>query len=378
MVSAYLLGLMILMVNVWDIMPFCLIPSDLYLVGTIAYLLLGVVVFPRKRFSLLMYRLIPFWIIILGILLSFIPASLFHGQSIVQSVLSYRAQMLWVVIPMLIRLHPSKNAVFQATFIFTVLMFIVTVMHMLVPAMFMEVQNDLLYDEYAVPGLTVAFIPLMIALERISHKFNRHDFAIVIFCLVFFFVVQNRTSIFASAILVGFMMLKFNNRYKYLIISLMVVFAAAFVALTISTWIEMFNETVTQIGDVDYNRNKAFIYFFSPLANPSFLTYILGNGFLSAHSSPLMADLMSEGIYNSDVGYVGFWNQFGILPIISFIYLICKGMIVNRSSVLAQGSALLMLLTSISIGYYGGTTALLSFAFFYYYITEKPQISTSR
>lgn len=373
MLAGYLLGLMILMVGVWDIKPFCFISPDMYLIATLFYLLLSYAIFPGKKFKYFSIQTLPFWFIIAGIILSVIPASLFHGQSVFQSVITYRSQMLWLSIPVVLRLKPSKGAIFKSTLIFTVIMSFITIAHALMPSLFLTPQESgaPLNAEFIVNGFAVGSIPLIISMERLNKSFNLRSLAVVIFCFIFFYIVQNRTSLIAIAVTTALMLMSSKSEYKYVLMVAILALVGFFVFRTIDTWTALLNETVSDLGDSDYNRNKSLLYFFSPLANPSWLTYILGNGFLSAHSSSLMADMMSEGIYNSDLGFVGFWNQFGLLPIIAFFILIIKGLFGKNTSLVAKGCAAFMLVTSMTIGYYANITALVSFIFFYYFIEER-------
>lgn len=373
MVSAYLLGLMILMAGVWDIKPFGYVPPDGYLVVTLAYLLFSFILFPGRKFKFFSKQMLPFWLIVLGMALSMLPAKMFYGQSVLQSVITYRSQSLWFAIPVVCRLKPKESDIFRASLLCTILMFMVTVMHAIMPALFVETQEAgaFTFNDYLVNSVTLGVLPLIISMNRLNKSFDVSSFATVIFCLIFFFVAQNRTAIFAVAMVTGGMLLSSSFKYKYVILVVMLMLAAFFVYRTFEIWQALLNETISQIGDDDYNRNKALLYFFSPLANPSWLTYILGNGFLSVHATSLMADMMLEGVYNSDMGFVGFWNQFGILPIIAFFTLIIKGIFVNKSSIIPLGCSIFILLTSMTIGYYANISALTCFVFMYYFIEAE-------
>lgn len=372
MLAGYLLGLMILMVGVWDIKPFCFLSPDVYLVLTLAYLLFSYILFPGRRFKVFSLQTLPFWLIVSGIILSMIPASVFHNQPVFQSMVTYRSQMLWLSLPVVLRLKPSHADIFISSLIFTVMMSFVLVVHAVVPSLFMTAQESgvPVNAEFIVSGFAVGSVPLVISIEKLSKAFNIQSLAVVLFCFVFFYFVQNRTSIIAISVVSAVMVMSSRSRYKYVLIVTLAVLAGLFVSRTIETWTELMNETISDLGDSEYNRNKSLLYFFSPFANPSWVTYILGNGFLSAHSSTLMADMMKEGIYNSDVGFVGFWNQFGTLPIIGFFILVFKGFWGKNASLITKGCSVFILLTSMTIGYYANTSALVAFIFLYYLIEE--------
>ena len=376
--TIYLLGLMILMVEGWGLKPLGYLSPDVYLVLTLGYLLFSYVLFPERKFTYFSKRLIPFWLVIIGILLSFIPAWIFHNQSILQSLVTYRAQLLWLVVPILLRLRPSLREVNRSCLIFTAALLVLTILHSLMPSLFVisetEMEKLMMQDEtdtYLLQGFTIPVIPMAIALQKLGQRYQARDLLIVAFCFVVLFVQENRTSLFASAFMIGLMFVYSKYKYKYVVMVAMGVLAGIFVWSTITTWMALIEETVIQVGDADYNRNKALLYFLSPLANPSWATYVLGNGFLSAHASQLMATMMAEGVFNSDVGFVGFWNQFGLLPIVGFFLLIIRWGFCNKQAIMPKLLALFLTITSITIGYYGQTSHLLFFALAYYLMTRQ-------
>ncbi len=371
---------MILMVNVWDIKPFCHIPSDGYLLLTLFYLLFSFFLFPDRKFRFFSKQMIPFWLIVTGMILSIIPAMIFHGQSVSQSILTYRSQLLWIAVPVVCRLRPHKRNIMDASLLFTVMMFCVTVLHSFIPDLFAAPsESDYFHKaEYLVSGYAIAIFPLIISMEKLRYNVDIKSIVIVLFCLFFFFVIQNRTSIIAAVAVVCVMLFNSKTKFKYVFYISFCVLAIVFVFATVDTWTALFNETVSDLADEDYNRNKAYFYFLSPFANPSWVTYLTGNGYLSAHSTSLMADMMSEGVYNSDVGYVGFWNQFGILPIIGFFYMIFRGLFRPSVSKIPFACAIYMLATSMTIGYYAGSSSVLCFVFVYYlimYCTDHKKIA---
>lgn len=376
--TIYLLGLMILMVEGWGLKPLGYLPPDVYLVLTLGYLLFSYVLFPERKFTYFSKRLIPFWLVVIGILLSVIPAWIFHNQSILQSLVTYRAQLLWLAVPILCRLRPTLREINQSCLIFTAALLALTILHSLMPSLFVHSQEEMEkimgQDEagtYLLRGFTIPVIPLAIALQKLGQRFQMRDLLIVAFCFFCLFIQENRTSLFASIFMVGVMFVYSKYKYRYVVMVAMGVLAGIFVWSTIATWVALIEETIVQVGDADYNRNKALLYYLSPLANPSWATYVLGNGYLSAHASQLMATMMAEGVYNSDVGFVGFWNQFGLLPIVGFFLLIIRWGFSNKQGIMPKLLALFLTITSITIGYYGQTSHLLFFALAYYLMTRQ-------
>ena len=364
----YLLGLMILMVGIWNILPFGLLSPDVFLVLSFAYLLLSFILFPNKKMPALFgKKMLPFWLIIAGMAISAIPAKIFHEQSPLQSLITCRAQFLWIAIPILMRLAPDKRQLFISTLIFTGMMLVVTILHSMVPSMFPVAYNveDKIIDEYTVPGFTVAAIPFAIALEQFHKTYDPRYIVAVLFCFLFCFVTRNRTSIMCFVLVTGFSFLFSKSRFKYVFMVFLTLLGVMFFIRTLDVWLELMDETVLQLGDEDYNRNKALVYFFSPMANPSWVTYLLGNGYLSSNVTSLMQDLMKEGIYNSDMGYIGYWNQFGLIPIVAFYMVIFHGLWGEGASLLTKELSVYIFFASFTIGYYAETHHLLFYIMAY-------------
>ena len=70
----------------------------------------------------------PFWWLVAGIVLSWIPALMYYGQSFVQSFFSYRRMFELVAFPILIALRPSERELRGALYGFSVFYLIVSLM----------------------------------------------------------------------------------------------------------------------------------------------------------------------------------------------------------------------------------------------------------
>ena len=178
--------------------------------------------------------------------------------------------------------------------------------------------------------------------------------------------MANRSNLFASVIVLGVATVGIKSRYKFFYVFLTVIIAAIIFSFTESYWNDLIIETNSNISDADYNRNKAFAYFAFEGSN-HFLTQILGNGFLSSRSGDVMARLREMGIYNSDMGFIGFWNQFGIIPIIVFIMLPILAIKNRFFPPYLKMFGAHILLCSYSTSYYGAPEHAIIFILFYYF-----------
>lgn len=366
--TTYLIILHALFFCFWGLNLGSSFTDDIGLVLTLLWIIYGFVHFRRTHVRLSDQRLKPFWLIMLGIALSMIPAQLYHGQTIGQSLITYRAQFLWLVVPVLINIAPTTEEVVNASTRLTLIIFFLLILKMIYPDLFYQEEVDYVVDESGlfVPGFMIACISVFYYLDKFTHETSWRNIIPVIIGLSVFFLVQNRSSLFPIVLLTGWTILKIQSKYKWLIMLILICLSIYVFLQTADMWSSLIEETTEQLNDEDYNRNKSFAYFLSPLANPSWLTYILGNGFLSAHASDQMADLRTLGIFNSDLGFIGFWNQFGIIPVFVFLWLLV-GAYRKKCSMpyyMRLYSALL-LAGILTTGYYGNAT-LLYFAFYYY------------
>ena len=154
------------------------------------------------------------------------------------------------------------------------------------------------------------------------------------------------------------------SRNKPIIIFLAVLVVGLFLSATYDIWMALLSRTQMDLSNEDYNRNVAYTYFLTE-ANQHFLQYFLGHGYISSHVSSLVENLQLMGIYNSDVGFVGFWNEYGILPIIAFIYMSLRAMFDKAVPSYVGMIGLTILLCAPTISYFGHISHALMFMLMY-------------
>ena len=383
----YLLFLYLLFVNFWEIKPIGYFSEDVQLILIVSYLLFGCFIY-RKRPRIRMkgkYNYLK-WIFI-GILLSMISAYIFYGQPITQSIITYRTQYLIFTIPALFVISPRIEDIIRSLFIFSFFLLGANLLVKLNHNLFVmsEYKLDYIakvgnYDSLTrVAGIEYITIPLFYYLQRIKEKFTAETFVKVLFLLFVVFIVQNRSTLFPAILFSLYTFIFIKSKYKPLIWIAISIIGVVFIIHYHDVFATIFEETTEELGDQDYNRNKAWNYFIY-MYSPHWLCYILGNGFLSAHYSPIMQLLMEEGIYNSDVGFIGYWNQFGVIPVITIftMYLsVLKGK--NSYPFLMKLIVIYSIICGLTTIYYGQDVKILHLALFYYlfyyFKKNKPKVS---
>jgi hypothetical protein len=213
--------------------------------------------------------------------------------------------------------------------------------------------------------MTMAIIPLYYYYGRLRECCCEKYLAFFALSFLFLVAMANRSNLFASVIILSVATIGIKSKYRFFYVFLTVVVAAIIFSFTESYWNDLVTETNSNISDADYNRNKAFAYFIFEGSN-HFLTKFLGNGFLSARSSDTMALLREMGIYNSDMGFIGFWNQFGIIPVVIFIMLPILAIKNRFFPPYLKMLGAHILLCSYSTSYYGASGHAIIFILFYF------------
>ena len=364
--STYLVGLYILFLQGLKFSPFASIGADGFLILTIFYLCFGQYIYRRTKkikFPKTYYSCIG-WIFI-GIFLSMISALLYYNQSIFQSLVTYRMQYLMITPLFLAKIGLSRDDVIQSLYKFTWVFSFFYLFRRLTPGLFIISEKFVSGDAVSLPGYTLMTIPLYFTFQKFSREIQLKNILYLIFVIGIIFLQENRSTLFPVLLLSGWMILHVKSKNK---IPFIVFFGLVALIALWQVWDTiqvLIDQTQQELNDPRYNRNKAFIYFIE-MFSPNLWCSIFGNGYLSIHSTPIMELLMDQGIYNSDLGFIGYWNQFGLIPIIVFLYIYLSAIFRKSSPIYLKCIAIQTLICGLTISYFGSTTHMIFFIIFYY------------
>lgn len=369
---------------------FGLTPFESFMDGNGAYgwymLALAVVYIRNVGFEIRMGvlpKLKPMLWILLGALVSFVPAYLYYGQHLYHSVVVYRQFLGYLVYPILLSIRPTNVELKRALYVFAAIYFFmvlwVTFMSpdwVPVPENtdFME-EDDLVHrlpgDQFLVPALIFALNDLRYR----KNKIRWGSMAGLIFLDIF--LIQSRTLLMSSVIVIMMAAVLDKNASRRLVTeTLMGIFIVAFFVLANGYIMGLIRETTEQLSNTDYNRVKAFYYFIS--GENGLASYFWGNGFISGHAHPIMENLMKEGIYNSDLGLIGFWHQFGIIPVITILVFCFRGLS-RMHSLIVRANAANILVGTLSIAYFFNIQySLWLCLFFYLFYTDDEYLQAKK
>lgn len=307
---------------------------DICLVAFLFWLILGHFLYKpwRKWFSISLYKSYwPLYMVWLGVVISFFPARSLYGQSFLTSFIVSRDMLTLLALPFLFIIRPSRQDVEKAAKWFSVILLVFAILDAInIPILdrnfFIDEEHPrklIADDDYVMllPGFQWVGISLFFCLDRLKRVFSGRNLLSSLFFFAAVFLLQNRSMLFICAVFFVYTFFTVQGktpkqtaviRYGTLLI------VALIVGITSPQWIKLIKETGSQLGNDQYNRILAFNYFLFQ-ACPSAIYYLTGTGMISAHVSSIMADLREAGIFNSDVGLIGLWNYYGILPILAIL-----------------------------------------------------------
>ena len=342
----------------------------------------------RIRFGIFP-KLKPFWWILAGMFISFIPAYLYYGQHLYHSLVVYRQLAGYLVYPVLLSIQPTKVELKRALYVFSALYLLTLVWTTLFhPDWVLIAENEEFLEEgdlvHRLPGDQFLVPALIFALDDFRYKKNKIRYAFLS-GLIFLdiFLIQSRTILIGAVVVVIMVAILDKKASRRLLAEVfMIIFLSAFVLVSFRFLLALFNETVAQLTDPDYNRVKAFNYFISGVNGwPS---YLWGNGFISGNVHPIMQQLQKEGIYNSDLGLVGMWNQFGLIPSLTVLVYVFRGLSKYHSFVI-RANAMNILLGAMTISYFFDVRYSLWLCLYFYlfysdteYVLAKKQLNEKK
>ena len=343
------------------------------------YILLLAVIYIRNMGFSVRYGIAksmrPLLFMLIGVLISFIPAYRYYGQHLYYSLIVYRPFYAYAALPVLLSIRPTHKEFKKALYAFAILYAFCLFYSTFINPSFIVFdeeaefisEGDFVHMLEGCQFLPLAFIYALNDLRQSKKTVKKVLTAAGLFALLF--ILQNRTIIFASILISLFAAL--SNKSPRQRLTMVVIIAGLSVVAGVIVY-QYFNalveETISNLTDPEYNRVKAFNYFISGVNGK--MSYIWGNGFISGYVDTIMEVLRREGIFHSDLGFIGFWNQFGILAVGVQLYLVITGLSPLRSF-LVRANALYILAGSMTISYFlqFGFSAWLCI-FMYWYATD--------
>lgn len=275
----------------------------------------------------------------IGIVMSMFMAMIYHDQSLLSTAISQRMLYFLACFFVWWKIGLSEEELFPMLRVLTVVTIVVFVISLFAPQLFLSsttIEKYMQRQSYStdvlcfMPGRLYAPLYFFYLLQRLSSEFNRRDWFLAIAILGMFFVYQNRSRIIYLGIIFAYFLwtqrssLRARNKLLIALSVAVILLLGLPYIRTISQ--SLIGETQEQLGDDEYARKVALQYYVFDYNKGSITRAIFGNGQPASGSTFLedMEEGNENGAYWSDLGFIGDWFLFGILPIIAIIIMMIK------------------------------------------------------
>lgn len=332
--SLYIFFCLIFAVNFWDLSVVVnVLTADIVLVLDWMWILSGIYFFnENKRLkSLNSYNYNkPLVLILAGVFISMFSAYFFGGQSLLTTLIAQRPIYSFMFLPAILFVQPTEKDIIKALKWISIGTIVVWVLvHFKTDIIKLDKEKIDQFEmnnkdlsaklEFYVTGIHLVVLYVYIKIYQYIKKFSWDVFLEASLLLIFIILYQNRSMILGVIPVFIYSMYKFKSTYKSTIIIVASIAIIVGVIYTSDVWKLMIENTQSNLGETDYNRWKALYYYFGYYSS-NWFCYVFGNGYPSGGNSPL-GNLMwanfEKGIFTSDLGMIGMWVDYGILPLIA-------------------------------------------------------------
>ncbi len=264
-------------------------------------------------------------------------AYLFWGQGIFTSFLAQRRLYCFILLPTLLYLTPSENDIFKSLQWITIGTIIAWFLSIIAPS-FIGISEEAVKMKMAygstdigfyVAGINFVLIYFYYLTQKYITNFSFNTFLKATALFIFIFLYQNRSMLIGASLIYIYSLLKYKSKYKTIIFIGQILLLFVVLILTKNIWQGLIEESNSQIGDSDYGRWKALEYYIYTYS-PNWFCNIFGNGMPSVGKSALgnlYLSNMEKGMFISDIGMIGMWAFYGVIPLITIYYILIKSII---------------------------------------------------
>lgn len=332
--SIYIFIVFVLSLRFWDISFIVTkLPPDVILVFSWAWIMFGVFYFNAdtkrlKSLNSFKYSKVLVYIF-LGIVISMFSALYFGKQALMITLFSQRTIYSFIFLPAILFIQPTESDIVKALrWITGVTIFVWVIVHINPGFVYIDesmlekvvVEKETLTTKLAfyVNGIYYVIFYAYYKMGEYIKRFTWGDFIEASLVVFFILLYQNRSMILMIAPIYVYTFFKFRSKHKLNIISILLIILVLVIIFTFDIWMLLIQNTQKDLNEPEYNRWLAVYYYFGHYS-PNWFCYVFGNGYPSGGNSPL-GNLMwanfAKGIFTSDLGMIGMWVDFGIIPLI--------------------------------------------------------------
>lgn len=331
----YILIASILLLSFWNFRPIVsLLNQDIILVLTLLWIFLGFYFFPKRLSYQHFHKFNWLWIIIFaGIFISALNAYFFWEQPLKNTFIAQRLLYSFILLPALFYIQPSFYDILRTLKIVSCVTLTMWIISIIRPELIGNISERAIENRnfnpqattdigYYVTGIHIVVLYTYFLIQNYIKKFNFKAFLTALFWITFIILYQNRSLIIGIIIIFLYSIIRLKSRHKPIIIGCICIIGTILITYTLNIWESLWEESQTQLADEDYNRWKALYYYLYDYS-PNLWCYLLGNGMPSGGNSylgNLMLLNLEKGIVASDLGMIGMWTNYGMLPLIGIYY----------------------------------------------------------
>ena len=256
-------------------------------------------------------------------------AQIFRDQSILITLISQRTIYLFFLLLSLLYAQPTREEITKALGIFSVFTICIWVYALHDPSILAKDEftmglissndNGILngFRTY-IEGSFFVLLYLYLQMGDFVKSFSWKKFGTILLLTAFFVLYRNRSMLIGVVLALAYSIFAFRSKNKILLIFVSILAFLLVGFVTYDIWMNLIVKSQQELGDSGYNRWVTLEYFIFNYS-PNWFCWILGNGMPSVGNSKfgaLMARNMSNGIFASDIGMIGMWSTFGLLPLL--------------------------------------------------------------
>ena len=335
---------LLLSINFWDIQIITgLFPIDIVLATTWLWSFSAFYFFNNKyknsNINSWKYNQYTF-LILASVMLSMLSAFVFWKQNPLITLVTQRGIYSFLIqIPALLYVQPHEKDIKKAlewVSIGTIIVWTISIFKPQIISINQELvtrntSGDSTDIGYYVKGIYFVILYFYFLVNEYIKRFSWKKFLQASAILLFLILYQNRSLLIGAVAVYLFSFISFRSKYKILLLSFVAILLISGIFYTWDIWHSLITETQKEINNPDYNRWKSLHYYLYDYS-PNWFCYLFGNGFPSGGKTAfgkLMWDNMKRGIYASDLGMLGMWTTYGVIPLI-VIYSVLIRTLINK------------------------------------------------
>lgn len=328
------------------------------------------------------------WIIFSSMIVSMFIPWIYYNQNLIDTFFSQRFNYVILVLLVLLRIQPTGKDFIYAIKISAYISLIGFIISLIFPQFFLTedvlkemISNRLKYKStdigFSGPGYSLVPFYLYYLINKLVHKADIRDIIECSVFMLYIIAVQNRSTIIGTLpfYCYGILYMKSTKKGTYLGIALMLILILLPFLDTIYN--SLMEETQRQLEDKNYNRWQALSLYLIEMKK-DFTTILFGNGVWSKSGSYLSQMTIAQetrGTYISDIGWLGTYFYYGIIPVGILIWFALKAIFTKYVPAYLKYFSIWLLLVPTIHSYLMLTTGgSIEFAMFFYlimYYTSK-------